>query len=132
MEKYRRYLCPLYLILIVSILLLSSIGAAQNMTPLSPPKWSIGDWWVVECQVYDFRKVVLGSREPGWGPKQAWRFQVDSADSIEGEPYFVVSVRPMKDNACPYWFRYWFRVSDRYVARHELNHPSSKGTKTRE
>jgi hypothetical protein len=92
----------------------------------------MGDWWVVECQVYDLKKVVSGPRQPDWSPRQAWRFQVDSTDTIEGEPYFVVSVRPIKDNSCPYRFRYWFRVSDRYVARHELHHPVNTGTKTRE
>jgi hypothetical protein len=132
MKKNKLYLYPLYLILVIFILSLCNLVAAQRISPLNPPKWSVGDWWIVECQVYDYGEMVSGPHKPGWGPKQTWRFQVDSTDSIEGQPYFVVSIRPMRDNSCPYWFRYWFRTLDLYVGRYELYHPIGTGTKIRE
>jgi hypothetical protein len=90
----------------------------------------VGQWWVVECQVYDVGKVVKGA-QPGWRPAQAWRFQVDQIEQLAGQPYYVVSVKPVKADTCPYSFRFWFRVSDRFVGRQELIHPTSTPTKPR-
>ena len=103
-----------------------------NAQELQPPAWSIGDWWIVKSQVYHSGEIVAGS-QPGWLPPQTWRFYVEMQDSIAGQPYFVVAIRPGDDNPYPYRFRYWFRVSDRYVGRYELYHPEmSSGTKTRD
>ncbi len=122
----------LYLIcFMVSFFAFCEVVVGQSYPP-NPPSWSLGDWWIVECQVFDLGKVVSRTREPAWSPKQAWRFQVENIDSIKDQPYFVVSVRPMEGNSCPYWFRYWFRVSDRYVGRQELFHPTGTVSKTRE
>jgi hypothetical protein len=104
------------------------IAIAQDNTSMSPPQWSVGDWWIVESQVYDMGKVVKGS-QPGWRPKQLWRFHVEKIDSIGDQPYFVVSVKPDNNNTSPYSHRFWFRVSDRYVGRQELIHPNLTASK---
>jgi hypothetical protein len=98
---------------------------AEDLPSLTPPVWSVGDWWVVDCQVYDSGDLVAGPTNPGWRPKQRWRFQVEGRDTIKGQKYFVVSIRPMEGNPWPYWFRFWFRDQDRYAARYELYHPTS-------
>lgn len=118
----------LHLLLIV--LYLNGFAAAQDVSTPAPPVWSVEDWWVVECQVYNSGKVVRGAT-PGWSPRQAWRFEVEGSESIAGEPYFVVSIHPVAGNLCPYRFRYWFRVSDRFVGRSELYHPEPAATKPR-
>jgi len=120
----------LYL-LMVSLLVGADLrwASAQAVSPLEPPKWSVGDWWTVECQVYDSGKTVKGPVPPGWRPKQVWRFQVEGIENIEDQPYFMVSIKPQGDNKCPYWFRYWFRESDRHIGRQELHHPSATAGK---
>jgi hypothetical protein len=102
---------------------------AQGVLRPAAPHWSVGDWWVVDCQVYDFGDLVAGPSQPGWLPKQSWRFQVEEMDTIGDEQFFVVSIRPVESSSCPYWFRVWYRNSDRYVARYELYHPT--GSKQR-
>jgi hypothetical protein len=92
---------------------------------LEPPAWSVGDWWIVKNQVYDSGKVMSGGAQPGWRSAQTWRFDVEDQEFIESQPHFVVSIRPLDDNPSPYWFRCWFRASDRYVARYELHHSTS-------
>lgn len=116
--------------LALAVLFLSGLAAGQMVPPPAPPPWSVGDWWVVECQVYDTGKVVRGAK-PGWTPRQGWRFEVEGSESMAGQPYFVVSIRPDRGNLCPYWFRYWFRVSDRYVGRSELHHADPAASKPR-
>ena len=91
---------------------------------LKPPIWSVGDWWIMKSQVYDLAKIVPEAK-PRWLPTQAWRFHVEQQELIEDQLYFVVSVHPIEENACPYWFRYWFRAPDRYVGRYELHHPQT-------
>ena len=54
---------------------------------------------------------------------------MEDSESIAGQPYFVVSIRPDYGNRCPYWFRYWFRVSDRFVGRSELHHTEHAASK---
>ena len=110
------------------IFIFFGMAIAQDNISMSPPQWSVGDWWIVESQVYDAGKVVAGS-QPGWRPKQAWRFQVEKIDSIGDQPYFVVSVKPINENSSPYSFRFWFRVSDLYVGRQELIHPNPTASK---
>lgn len=112
------------------IFIFFGMAIAQDITSMNPPQWSVGDWWIVESQVYDVGKVVAGS-QPGWRPKRAWRFQVEKIDSIGDQPYFVVSVKPINENSSPYSFRFWFRVSDRYVGRQELIHPNPTVSKPR-
>jgi hypothetical protein len=110
------------------VLFFNGLAVAQDVSTSAPPAWSVGDWWVVECQVYNTGKVHRGAI-PGWTPRQGWRFEVEGTESIAGQPYFVVSIRPNHGNRCPYWFRYWFRVSDRYVGRSELNHAEHAASK---
>jgi hypothetical protein len=125
----RKKAYPIYLFSMLFIIFtFVGMSAAQETTLLKPPQWSVGDWWIVESQVYDLGKVVLGS-QPGWRTKQAWRFQVEKIDSMGDQPYFVVSVKPIKENSCPYSFSFWFRVSDRFVGRYELIHPSPTASK---
>jgi len=112
------------------IFTLAGSAAGQAIPSLTPPAWSVGEWWIVECQVYDLGKVVKGAK-PGWRPAQAWRFQVEKTAKLDGQPYYVVAVTPVKDNSCPYSFRFWFRVSDRFVGRQELIHPTPTATKPR-
>jgi len=89
----------------------------------APPAWSPGQWWVVESQTYNTGKIRLGDT-PGWEPKVGWRFQVEGTEAPEGEPYYVVVVTPLEGNKCAYTFRYWFRVSDRFLGRREVRHPA--------
>ena len=124
-KTYSTYLFSILFILIP----FSGMAITQDITPLSPPPWSPGDWWSVESQVYDLGKVVPGPAQPGWRPKKAWRFQVEKLEAIGDQPYFVVSIKPIHGNSCPYSFRFWFRVSDRFVGRHELIHPSPTPSK---
>lgn len=120
------YVC---LLCVLIIAFYSSGGTTAQ--ELSPPVWSVGDWWIVEGQIYDLGKIVAGS-QPGWRPKQAWRFEVEDRELVDGAPYFVVVIRPDEENPCPYWFRYWYRVSDRYVGQYELHHSDDSGTKARD
>jgi hypothetical protein len=108
---------------ILIIFTLAGSAAGQATSSLTPPPWSVGQWWIVECQVYDLGKVVRGA-QPGWRAMQTWRFQVEKKEQLAGQPYFVVAVKPVKDNSCPYSFRVWYRVSDRFVGRQELIHPT--------
>jgi hypothetical protein len=117
-----------FLHLALVVLFFNGFAAAQEVSTSAPPVWSIGEWWVVECQVYNTGKVRRGAI-PGWTPRQGWRFEVEGSESIAGQPYFVVSIRPNSGNRCPYWFRYWFRASDRYVGRSELHHAEQAASK---
>jgi|WetSurMetagenome_2_1015567.scaffolds.fasta_scaffold06603_4 hypothetical protein len=114
--------------LALAVFFFNGLAVAQVVSTSAPPAWSVGDWWVVECQVYNTGKVVRGAK-PGWTPRQGWRFEVEGSESIASQPYFVVSIRPEGGNRCPYWFRYWFRVSDRYVGRSELHHSEHAASK---
>lgn len=102
-----------------------------NAQELQPPDWSVGDWWVVKSQRYDSGGIIHRDTQPRWLPPQAWRFEVEKQDTLAGQTYFVAAIRPVEDNACPYWFRCWFRLSDRYIARYELHQITNSGTITR-
>ena len=104
------------------------LAGSQAIPSLSPPTWSVGEWWTVQCQVYDLGKINKGV-QPGWRPSQAWRFQVEKIEQLADQSYYVVSVTPVQDNSCPYSFRYWFRVSDRFIGRQELVHPTPDPSK---
>lgn len=108
----------------------SGLAAGQSLTSYEPPAWSVGDWWTVQSQVYDEGKIVRGAK-PGWRSPQTWRFQVEKMDKLADQDYYVVSITPGKGNSCPYSFRYWFRVSDRFVGRRELLHPTPAASKPR-
>lgn len=99
--------------------------AAQE---LQPPAWAIGDWWVLNCQVYEAGAIVPGTAGR-WLPPQAWRFEVEAQETRGDQSYFVVAIRPQGENPSPYWFRFWFRKSDRYVGRYELHHPQQPDSK---
>lgn len=102
-----------------------------NAQELQAPDWSVGDWWVVKTQRYDSGDIIRRDTPPRWLPPQGWRFKVEQQESIASQPYFVVAVRPIEDNPCPYWFRYWFRQSDRYIARYELHQLKNSTANTR-
>ncbi len=84
----------------------------------------------MQCQVYDPGKIDKRV-QPGWRPSQAWRFQVEKIEPLADQSYYVVSVTPVQGNSCPYAFRYWFRVSDRFIGRRELIHPTPAASKPR-
>jgi len=128
-NRCRIYLFP-FCAAVAVFLLLGNVSA-QEVSPLVPPTWSVGDWWIVECQVYNLGNVVARPSTQGWGPRQGWRFHVEGAEPIGDHPYFVLSIHPLQDNKCPYSFRYWFRSSDRYVGRYELVHPNTTSAKER-
>lgn len=113
------------------VVMVAGTTMAQPIPSLVAPHWSEGDWWVIDCQLYHTGKIVSGPAKPGWTARQSWKFRVESVESIADQPHYVVSVRPQPDNACPYWFRYWFRASDRCVSRMELHHPEPSEKKTR-
>lgn len=91
-----------------------------NAQEVQPPAWSVGDWWIVKSQRYDLGEIVDEERQPRWLPLQTWRFEVENQETIADQGYFVVDIRPVEDNPCPYRFRYWFRRSDRYVGRYDM------------
>src|SRR4030042_4440324 len=118
--------------LFVGILLIgiNSMPLNAGDSPMSqPPNWSVGDWWTVDCEVYDTARVVTGGK-PGWRSKQGWMFTVENLEAFDNENHFVILVKPTGANECPYSFRYWFRESDRYVSRLDLIHPD--GSRGRE
>ena len=90
------------------VVMVAGTAAAQQTPPLTAPYWSEGDWWVVDCQLYHTGKVTAGPAKPGWTARQAWKFRVESVESIADQPHYMVSIRPHLGNACPYWFRFWF------------------------
>jgi hypothetical protein len=87
------------------------------------PTWTIGDWWVVESQVYDHGDKKPGA-VPGWLDKETWLFSVIATNSIDGQSCYEVSIKPGDGNRCPYWFSCWFRISDLLVMRRELHQPT--------
>lgn len=106
--------------------------AAADAPLLEPPSWSVGDWWKVDCQVNDASPMMPGLK-PGWRPKQSWLFSVEKEEELNGQPHFVVTVKPIEDNSCPYSFRYFLRNPDLYVSRFDLIHPdSSRGRQFKE
>ncbi len=105
-------------------------ASSQTIPSLSPPAWSVGDWWTVQCQVYDLGGVDKRV-QPGWRPNQSWHFQVEKIEPLADQPYYVVAVTPVQENSSPYSFRYWFRVSDRFIGRQELIHPTPARSKPR-
>ncbi|GAK55056.1 hypothetical protein U27_01887 [Candidatus Vecturithrix granuli] len=123
--KYH-YICILWFLCI-----LGDPSGVLHAQEIEPPAWAVGDWWVVKTQRYDSGGIIRKDTPPRWLPPQAWRFDVEQQESIAGQPYFVVAVRPIEDNPCPYWFRYWFRQSDRYIARYELHQLKSSTANTR-
>ena len=131
MNRYQRYriisMTHIWQLLCIVVMLWIPAGmlGAQEF---SPPNWSVGDWWILNSQVYDSGKIVPGA-EPRWLPPQAWRFQVEGEEWREDQHYFIVAIRPGDGNPSPYWYRFWFRQSDRYVGRYELHHPESSGSK---
>jgi hypothetical protein len=91
------------------------------------PTWTIGDWWVVESQVYD-RGEKRADAVPGWVDKEAWLFRAMATNAIAGESCYELSIRPGAGNRCPYWFSCWFRVSDLLVMRRQLHQPTATRT----
>jgi hypothetical protein len=119
-----RWLVPL--LYCVWLTFSTSAGAAPlaDAVPGVRPTWTIGDWWIVESQVYD-RGDKLPGAVPGWLDKETWLFSVASTDSIDGEPCYQVWIQPTDQNRCPYWFSCWFRMSDLLVMRRELHQPEA-------
>jgi len=91
------------------------------------PTWTVGDWWVVESQVYDRGDRKPGAA-PGWLEKEAWLFTVEATNAIDGKSCYQVSIKPKQPNRCPYWFTCWFRMSDLLVLRRELHQPDTTRT----
>lgn len=120
------FLCILWMLLMICAPL--GWGNAQGV---DSPAWTIGDWWVVKSQRYDLGDVVDEERQPRWLPLQTWRFEVETQETITDQAYFVVTIRPVEGNPCPYGFRYWFRTSDRYVGRYEVSPVQSSALRTK-
>jgi hypothetical protein len=102
----------------------ASFASPANAVAGVRPTWSVGDWWVVESQVYDHGDKLPGAT-PGWLEKEAWVFSVASTNAIDGEVCYQVSIQPKDGNRCPYWFICWFRTSDLLVMRRELRQPAA-------
>jgi len=126
-RRTSRHFHALYLLAL--LLLFNGIAAGADNPVLAPPPWSVGDWWVVDCQVYNEGRI--SPSEPGWTARQSWRFRVENIDSLAGRPHFIVFIQPEQGNSCPYRFRVWFDASSRYVSRYELHHPEPTATKPR-
>ncbi len=101
---------------------MSAVPLAAADVTLQPPRWSVGDWWTVDCQVQDLAPMMPGAK-PGWREKQSWRFIVEKEEPFDGRPHFVVAVQPIENNACPYSFRYFLRKPDLFVSRVDMIHP---------
>ena len=119
------HLCVVWML----VMICSSSGWVSAQEP-QPPTWAVGDWWIVKSQRYDSGETVDEERQPRWLPTQTWRFDVEKQEAIANQSYFVVAIHPIEDNPCPYWFRYWFRSSDRYVGRYEVSAAQSSITRT--
>ena len=100
---------------------------AGNTVSSLRPTWMIGDWWVMESQVYDRGDKKPGA-VPGWLDKESWLFSVAATNSIDSQSCYEVSIKPGDGNRCPYWFSCWFRISDLLAMRRELHQP--KATRT--
>jgi hypothetical protein len=93
-----------------------------DAVPNVRPTWRVGDWWIVESQVYD-RGDKLPGATPGWLEKETWLFSVASTNALDGTACYEVAIQPRAGNRCPYWFTCWFRMSDLLVLRRELHQP---------
>ena len=104
-------------------------GWCESITSgrFGPLAWSIGDWWIVESQVYN--TGTINPKQIGWGPNIKWHFLVEREDAIENQLYLVVAIQPLNENPYPYYFRYWFRSADGYVGRYELYDAGNAGSK---
>ncbi len=89
------------------------------------PEWSVGAWWIVETQAYNPGGIRADAENIGWGEKQAWRFEVSNTDTINSDAYYVVLIRPVEENSCPYIFRFWYRITDLFVGRYEMLYPET-------
>ena len=101
---------------------LNAALAAAADAPLQRSPWSEGDWWTVDCQVYDASPMMPGLK-PGWRDKQSWKFSVEGEEEFNGQPHFVLMVEPIENNTCPYSFRYFLRKPDGFVSRFDMIHP---------
>ncbi len=86
---------------------------------LQPPDWHIGDTWIVETEIYD-ESPMMPDSTPSWTAKQAWRFQLEDIKSSSKDQQYILTVRPVDDNRCPYWFKFWLRRSDLFVCSYEI------------
>ncbi len=99
-------------------------------------KWSVGSWWIIQSQTYNSGGIMTGEENIGWEKKQVWRFEVTGTQQINNDAYFVVLIRPVEGNPCPYVFRFWYRKADLFVGRYEVLYPEttdgiiSEATKT--
>jgi len=124
METRMKLLCSLALCGMALPLVGSPLGAAASARVSDcRPRWEIGDWWTVESQRYD-RGENLPGASPGWLEKESWKFSVEGTNAVGGEFCYRVSVRGQGGNQCPYWFVYWFRMSDLVVLRRQLYQPA--------
>jgi len=101
---------------------LNAALVAAADAPLQRPPWSGGDWWTVDCQVYDTSPMMPGAK-PGWREKQPWKFTIAGEETLNNEPHFVLVVEPIENNTCPYSFRYFLRNPDGFVSRFDMIHP---------
>ena len=111
----------------VAFLSLASFPASADALSNILPTWTVGDWWIVESQVYDRGDRRPGA-VPGWLDKEAWLFSVEATNSIDGEGCYQVTIKPKEPNRCPYWFTCWFRMSDLLVLRRDLHQPTTTRT----
>lgn len=98
-----------------------SIFTVQIINAKQPPAWSIGEWWIIDSQLYEMDRMNPDP-SPHWGPVLSWKFFVEEQVEFEGEPHDIVSVSPYENNSFPYSFRIWYRSSDKYITRYELFH----------
>jgi hypothetical protein len=86
---------------------------------LQPPEWNIGDTWTVETEMFD-ESPVMPDSTPSWTAKQAWRFLVEDIKSSSKDRQYILTIKPVDDNRCPYWFKFWLRSPDLFVCSYEL------------
>jgi hypothetical protein len=106
------------------LLLLFLIAMSFTAFASIVPKWKIGDWWVVESQI--FARSLISGGKPFWWEKQSWNFRVDTLDTIRNERYYVISIRNTNDSQFSPIFRFWLRTSDLFAARFETENPHYK------
>ncbi|MCI5223834.1 MAG: hypothetical protein D3924_14470 [Candidatus Electrothrix sp. AR4] len=111
-------------ILLFSVVILA-LAHGLSAYAAEAPKWSIGTWWIIESQTYNSGGIKAGEENIGWEEKQAWRFEVSDTEGIDAATYYVVLIRPIHANPCPYVFRFWYRTTDLFVGRYEVLYPET-------
>jgi hypothetical protein len=110
----------------------SSIEAAKNSldtqsqaeSDFQPPEWQIGDFWVVETEIFDQGNIMKWSDEMGWSEKQAWRFEVLGIESANDCRCYHLQISPINGNACPYDLLLWLRIPDLQVNAFQIVYPA--------